>query len=315
MSVSGLAAANTPSSGCWGRVRLVHVVPILSIHALCLGAFWTGWSWTAAGVAAALFVTRMFFITAFYHRYFSHRTFRTHRLTQFLFALGGATAAQRGPVWWAAHHRHHHRHSDHEPDRHSPTLLGLLWSHTGWFLSEEGRRIDWSQTPDWRRYPELRWLERMHLVGPIGLIALLFLLGWALERTAPLLGTSGAQLVVWGFGVSTTVLYHATFTINSLAHTIGSRRFRTMDDSRNNFLLALLTLGEGWHNNHHYYPGSARQGFYWWEIDATYYLLLVLERVGLIWDLRRVPPRVYEAAREHALLPEHPMPAAGGPGS
>lgn len=288
------------------RVRLVSVLPILSIHLSCLGVIWVGWSWTAAGMAAALFFGRMFCITAFYHRYFSHRAFRAHRVSQFIFALAGATAAQRGPVWWAAHHRHHHRHSDHESDPHSPRLRGMLWSHAGWFLSDAGRRTDWAAVPDWARYPELRWLEKYHLVGPLLLISLLALAGFVLARVAPNLGTDALQMIVWGFGISTTLLYHGTFTINSLAHVVGSRRFATRDDSRNNWLLALLTLGEGWHNNHHYFPGSARQGFYWWEVDITYYVLRIMQACGVIWDLRPVPRRVYAAAEAaNGRPPEH----------
>lgn len=278
------------------RVRARDALPIVLIHALCLGIFWTGWSWTAVGVAAGLYLIRMFAITGFYHRYFSHRTFRTHRAVQFLFALLGTTAAQRGPLWWAAHHREHHRHSDHEPDPHSPGWRGLLWSHTAWFLTEKGRATNWSAIPDWRRYPELLWLERNHLVGPLLLIAGLSATGAMLSVWRPSLGVGVGQLVVWGFGVSTTALYHATFTINSVAHTIGSRRFATGDDSRNNWFLALLTLGEGWHNNHHYHPGSVRQGFYWWEFDPAFWTLRAMSWVGLVWDLRPVPARVYERA-------------------
>lgn len=282
------------------RVRLWDALPILSVHALCLGVIWTGWSWTAVAVAAGLYWLRMFVITAFYHRYFSHRTFRTHRLVQFIAALVGTSCAQRGPLWWAAHHREHHRHADDEPDPHSPSWRGFLWSHTGWFLTARGLATDWNAIPDWQRYPELRWLERFHLVGPVGLLAILAGSGLALESWAPSLDTGPGQLVVWGFGISTTVLYHATFTINSLAHTIGSRRFDTRDDSRNNWLLALLTLGEGWHNNHHFHPGSVRQGFYWWEFDPAFWMLRVLSWFGLVWDLRPVPSRVYEAGRARA---------------
>lgn len=279
------------------RVRLVDALPILTIHASALGVLWTGWSVVAVGVGVALFWARMFVITAFYHRYFSHRTFRTHRVTQFLAALAGTSCAQRGPVWWAAHHRAHHRHADEPPDPHSPWWRGVFWSHTGWFLTERGRATDWNAVRDWARYPELVWLERWHLAGPVLLILGLAGAGWALGAWFPDLGTGPAQMVVWGFGISTTLLYHATFTINSLAHTIGSRRFDTPDDSRNNWFLALLTLGEGWHNNHHYCPGTVRQGFYWWEIDPAYWGLRVLSWLGVVWDLRPVPARVYEAAR------------------
>jgi len=282
-------------------IRLVDVLPILSIHFLCLGVILVGWSPLAVGVCVFFFFFRMFCITAFYHRYFSHRTFRTHRVTQFFFSLLGATAAQRGPVWWAAHHRHHHRHSDHDPDLHSPSLRGVIWSHTGWFLTKRGMSTDWSAVPDWAKYPELRWLERHHLIGPALLIASLGAFGFIAGKLWPEANTSAWQMVIWGFAISTTLLYHGTFTINSLSHTIGSRRFRTRDNSRNNWVLALLTLGEGWHNNHHYFPGSARQGFYWWEIDPTYYALRIMQAFGLIWDLRPVPAHVYDAARRHGV--------------
>lgn len=266
---------------------------------MCLGLVWVGVSWVAVAVCAALFFGRMFIITAFYHRYFSHRTFRMHRVTQFVIAFLGTTTAQRGPVWWAAHHRDHHRHSDDEQDIHSPVRHGLLWSHMGWFLSDHGKYTNWKAVPDWAKFPELVWLERWHLLGPLVLMGGMFGLGALLEALAPGLGTSGWQMFIWGFAVSTTLLYHATFTINSIAHTHGSRRFNTGDDSRNNWMLALLTLGEGWHNNHHYFPGSARQGFYWWEIDISYYLLRGMQMIGMIWDLRPVPSRVYEAAERH----------------
>lgn len=282
------------------RVRPLDVLPILVIHALCLGVIWTGWSWTAVGVAAALYLIRMFVITAFYHRYFSHRTFRTSRLVQLLAAAVGTSAAQRGPLWWAAHHREHHRHSDQEPDPHSPWLRGVLWSHTVWFLTEKGQATNWKAVPDWARFRELLWVERHHMIGPFVLAGLLAILGWILATWAPGLETGPAQMVVWGFGISTTALYHATFTINSLAHTVGSQRFRTGDDSRNNWFLALLTLGEGWHNNHHFHPGSVRQGFYWWEFDPAYWMLRALSWTGLVWELRPVPAWVYERATTHA---------------
>ncbi|MBL0921025.1 MAG: acyl-CoA desaturase [Phycisphaerales bacterium] len=282
------------------RIRFVDAAPLLTIHAMCLGVIWTGWSWPALVAAGGLYLFRMFVITAFYHRYFSHRTFKTHRAVRFLAACVGTTAAQRGPLWWAAHHREHHRHSDHEPDPHSPWWRGALWSHTAWFLTEKGRATNWKAIPDWARHRELLWVERNHVLGPVLLVAMLALLGWGLSVWAPSLGTGAAQMVVWGFGVSTTALYHATFTINSLAHTVGSRRFRTDDDSRNNWLLAVLTLGEGWHNNHHFHPGSVRQGFYWWEFDPSYWLLRCMGWLGLVWDLRPVPAWVYERAEEHA---------------
>jgi stearoyl-CoA desaturase (delta-9 desaturase) len=256
---------------------------------------WVGWSWAAVGVAAALYALRMFVITAFYHRYFSHRTFQTSRAAQFVFAFIGASSAQRGPLWWAAHHREHHRESDLPPDPHSPRQKGVVWSHMGWFLSDSGVRTDLTQVPDLVKYPELVWLNRHHVVPVVALAVGCFALGSLLGAVAPWLGTNGWQMLVWGFFISTTVLHHATFTINSIAHKVGSQRYRTHDDSRNNWVLALLTFGEGWHNNHHFNPGSVRQGFYWWEIDLAYYGLLALERVGVVWKLRPVPERVYDS--------------------
>lgn len=278
------------------RMEFARLVPFIILHIGCLGVIWTGWSWTAVLVAAALYVVRMFAITAFYHRYFCHRAYKTSRAAQFLFALIGLTAVQRGPLWWAAVHRHHHAHSDEEVDAHSPVQKGFLWSHVGWLTSSRNFPTDYRIVRDLTRYPELHFLNRFDLIGPVLLLVLLYTLGAALEAFAPGLGTSGWQMVVWGFFISTTVLFHATCAVNSFAHTLGSKRFPTGDESRNSLLLALFTLGEGWHNNHHHYQSSARQGFYWWEIDISYYLLRVLAALGIVWDLREVPEQVYTQA-------------------
>jgi len=285
---------NLPPASHPDRIRWFRVLPSAAIHLGCLAVIWVGVSWIALLAALALYLVRMFAITAFYHRYFSHRTFRTSRAAQFVFALLGASAAQRGPIWWASHHRHHHRHSDEDPDLHSPGLRGFLWAHMGWFFSDAGMKAPVTTAPDLMKYPELRWLERWHIVPVVALAGSMFLLGALLGALFPSLGTSGPQMLVWGFFISTTVLYHATFTINSLAHVIGRKRYDTRDDSRNNFLLALITLGEGWHNNHHFNPGSVRQGFYWWEIDPAYYGLRLLEKLRIVWDLRPVPARAYD---------------------
>ncbi|NOT57400.1 MAG: acyl-CoA desaturase [Deltaproteobacteria bacterium] len=279
------------------RVDWLRVVPFLLMHLMCLGVVWVGWSWTAVSVAVGLYLIRMFAITAFYHRYFSHRAFKTSRGGQFLFALLGTTAIQRGPLWWAAHHRNHHRHSDQPGDKHSPRLQGFLWSHVGWFTARVNFRTNLRAVPDFARFPELRWLDRFDIVVAVVVAVAVYALGVVLETVAPHLGTNGMQLLVWGFFISTVVLYHATYTINSLAHQIGRQRYETGDHSGNSVLLALLTLGEGWHNNHHHYPGAVRQGFYWWEIDPTYYLLKVLSWTGLIWDLKPVPPQARETRR------------------
>ena len=288
------SGAGEPAAFGDRRIDWPRVVPFLGLHAGCLAAFATGASATALATAAVLFAVRMFAVTAFYHRYFSHRAFRTSRAAQFAFAVLGASAVQRGPLWWASHHRHHHAHADRPTDAHSARQHGFLWSHLGWFLSRGSFAPRAHRVADLARVPELRWLDRYDAAVPAALAAALYAGGAVLERTHPALGTSGAQMLAWGFCISTVALYHATFTINSLAHRFGSRRYATRDDSRNNLWLALLTFGEGWHNNHHHFPGAARQGFYWWEVDLAYYGLRVLAALGIIWDLRPVPA----AARE-----------------
>lgn len=283
------SAGAAPQAELSDRIDWLRVVPFVAMHLMCLGVIWVGVSWIAVAVAAALYALRMFAITGFYHRYFSHKAFKTSRPMQFLFALIGATSVQRGPLWWAAHHRNHHRHSDTAEDFHSPVTRSLFWSHMGWFLTPRGFATDHAVIKDLNQYPELRLIDRFDTLIPVALAVGLFLLGGWLERAHPQLGTSAAQMLIWGFFVSTVVLFHATVTINSLAHRFGSRRFETRDNSRNNVWLALLTFGEGWHNNHHHFPGSARQGFRWWEIDLTYYALRAMSVVGLVWDLKPVP--------------------------
>ncbi len=280
---SGTEAGNRDGSGGHG-VDWPRVLPFVAVHVGCLGAFATGVSATAIAVATALFLVRMFAITAFYHRYFSHRTFRTSRAAQFVFALLGASAVQRGPLWWAAHHRHHHVHADCPDDCHSPVQLGFWRSHCGWFLARENFATRLARVPDLARYPELRWLDRYDAAVPVALAAALFAFG-------------GWHFRVWGFCISTVLLWHATFTINSLAHRFGSRCYATRDESRNNAWLALLTLGEGWHNNHHRYPAAARQGFYWWEIDIAWSGLRLLAALGIVRDLAPVPLAIRDSHR------------------
>lgn len=281
----------------WADIDWLRVVPFVLLHVGCLTVFWVGFSWFALVFALILYTVRMFAITGFYHRYFSHRAFRTSRPMQFILAVLGATAVQRGPLWWAAHHRHHHVYSDDHEDAHSPVQHGFLWSHFGWFLSNEHFVTHTNRVKELSAFVELRLLDRFDIIVPILLGLGIYLFGDWLAVAQPELGTNGGQLFVWGFVISTVVLYHATFTVNSLAHVWGKRRYATTDQSRNNFWIALATLGEGWHNNHHHYPGSARQGFYWWEIDLTYYGLKVLAMLGLIWDLRSVPITIRESKK------------------
>ncbi|MEO5829889.1 MAG: acyl-CoA desaturase [Rhodanobacter sp.] len=279
------------------RIDWLRAAPFIAMHLACLGVIWVGVSPIALLVAAVLYAVRMFAITGFYHRYFSHRTFQTSRVVQFVFATIGASCVQRGPLWWAAHHRHHHRHADTPSDPHSPRVFGFLWSHVGWFLTPRNFRTDLARVPDLAKYPELRWLDRFDIAAPVLLAMAMYGLGVLLHHVAPQLGTSGGQMLIWGFFVSTIVLFHATVTINSLAHRFGKRRYETKDDSRNNLWLALLTFGEGWHNNHHFFPGSSRQGFRWYEVDVTWYALKLMAMLGLVHGLKPVPAWVLAKAR------------------
>lgn len=263
-----------------------RVIPYILLHLTCLFVFVVGVSWIAIVVFAVSYFIRMFAITAFYHRYFSHKSFKTSRFMQMVFGFLGATATQRGPLWWAAHHRHHHMHADTEEDAHSPRH-GFVRSHTLWFLTKKNFPTKEERVKDLARYKELKWLDRYDVIPPIIYAFVILLLGTYIEHVHPQLGATKWQVLIWGFFISTVVLSHVTFLINSLAHRWGYRSFDTDDDSRNNPLLAILTLGEGWHNNHHKFPASVRQGLRWWEIDISYYLLLLMERVGLIWDLKK----------------------------
>jgi stearoyl-CoA desaturase (Delta-9 desaturase) len=253
------------------------------IHLLCFGALWSGVTVEALILGLVLLVVRTFGVTGGYHRYFSHRAYKTSRVFQFVLAWLAQSSAQKGALWWAAHHRVHHKFSDQPEDVHSPIQRGFWYSHVGWIL-DDTTETRWDKIQDFAKYPELRFLNRFHLLPPI-------VLGVASYLIAGLPG------LFVGFFWSTVLLWHNTFLINSITHLWGKRRYETTDDSRNNWFTALLTLGEGWHNNHHHYQSSARNGFYWWEIDVTYYVLKVMSWLGLVWDLRPVPERVLEDGR------------------
>ncbi len=258
-------------------------IPFILVHlAAVAGVCVLGWSWKGLLLAVVLYYVRMFGVTAGYHRYFSHRTFRTSRAFQLFLALLATSSAQKGVLWWAAHHRHHHKYSDLPGDLHSAKRDGFYWSHVGWILAPRNEATDLTKVRDLASYPELRWLNRWWIVPPVVLGVGLFLAG-------------GAWALVWGMFVSTTLLWHGTFTINSLSHVFGRRRYATTDNSKNSLILALVTMGEGWHNNHHYYQRAVNQGFFWWEIDLTYYILRALAAVGLVWDLHTPPGRVRDA--------------------
>ncbi len=264
------------SPGRWRAHLSGARVPFYLLHAGAVAALFVPFRAELVAWLLASYLVRVFGITAGYHRYFSHRTFRLNRVWQFALAVLAQTSAQRGVLWWAAHHRHHHRHSDQEPDVHSPWWRTFWWSHVGWVLAEETETYDARKVADFGRYPELVWLTRHHWVPTVAYGAAIYVVG-------------GFDAFMWGYVLSTVLVYHATFCVNSLAHVWGTRRFATGDESRNNWLLALVTLGEGWHNNHHWCMTSCRQGLRWWEIDVTWYVIKLLEAVGIVRGVRGVP--------------------------
>jgi len=268
-SMSNAVTADRDHSINW-----IQSIPFFAFHVFALVAvFFVPFHWSYVVWAVALYYVRMWLVTTTYHRYFAHRAFKTSRVLQFLLAFLAETSAQKGVLWWAANHRHHHRESDQPADVHSPLQDGFWWSHVGWILSDKYTETREETIRDFARFPELRFLNRWYLLPPFLLAVVMFLIG-------------GFPLLVWGFFVSTVVLWHGTFTINSLSHVFGSRRYKTTDTSRNNFLLALITCGEGWHNNHHYHQNTANQGWFWWELDLSFYMLKLLSALGLVWDLR-----------------------------
>jgi stearoyl-CoA desaturase (delta-9 desaturase) len=276
-------------------------LPFFGMHVAAIaGVALLGWSWNGFLLAIALYFIRMFGVTGGYHRYFSHRTFRTSRAFQFVLAWLAQSSLQKGVLWWASHHRAHHKYSDGTRDPHSFREDGFWWSHVGWILAKSTEDTDEKNVSDLARFPELRLLNKVHLIPGIVLgVGLWFVGSW--------------PALVWGFFVSTVLLWHGTFSINSLAHWWGRRRYATPDGSKNSLLLALVTMGEGWHNNHHYYQRAVCQGFFWWEIDATYYVLRLLGAVGIVWDIHTPPKQVRDGGREVpplmaklALQPEPP---------
>jgi len=267
------------------NVSLASSVPFFLIHFVALvGVFFVGFKWWYPVLAVALYYVRMFGVTAGYHRYFAHRSYKTSRVFQFLLAFLAETSVQKGVLWWAGHHRNHHRDSDTPDDIHSPMQRGFWWSHVGWIIAGRYDETPEHRIRDFVKFPELRFLNKHYWLPPtIYGVALWALGGW--------------PVAMWGFFVSTVILWHGTFTINSLSHVFGKRRYPTGDDSRNNWLLALVTMGEGWHNNHHHFAAAARQGFFWWEIDMSYYVLKALSGVGLVWDLKQPSPKALAEGR------------------
>jgi len=279
MSANRFAGEPATNGRAQSDIIYPSIIPFLLVHVTGIAAIWTGITPTAVALCVALYWLRIFAIGAGYHRYFSHRAYATSRAFQFVLAVLSQSTAQKSVLWWAVKHRHHHLHSDTEADVHSPLRKGFLYSHIGWVFTREHDEADLAKIADFARYPELMWLHKHELVPAVVLAVLCFVIG----------GWSG---LVVGFFWSTMLVYHATFCINSLAHVRGRKRYVTGDESRNNWLLAIFTMGEGWHNNHHAFQSSVRQGFRWWEIDPTFYILKGLSFIGLVWDVKTPPAAV-----------------------
>lgn len=261
------------------KIDISGSIPFIVMHLCGLCAFFFDFNMTMFWLCLGSYYLRMIGITAGYHRYFAHRSYKTSRVFQFMLAFLAETSAQKGVLWWAAHHRHHHKHSDTDKDIHSPVTRGFWYSHIGWIMNGSTEETNWKYIQDFAKFPELRWLNKYFLLPPtLYAVAIWLIWGW-----------SG---LFWGFFFSTMILYHGTFFINSLTHVFGRIRYRSGDASKNSFLLALITCGEGWHNNHHYYQATANQGWFWWEIDLSYYSLKLLSWVGIVWDLRLPPAHI-----------------------
>ncbi|HSQ68190.1 MAG TPA: fatty acid desaturase [Polyangiaceae bacterium] len=273
-------------------LRHIPTFFVLAVHA---GAFFAPlvFTWHLLVAALASYVVQMFVITGGYHRYFSHRSYKTSRVFQFVLAWVGASTMQNGPLWWASWHRYHHRHADKPTDVHSPVLRGFRYAHIGWVMDGTHDRPPLDNIRDFTRYPELRFIDRFSWLPVAVFGAVTYLVG-------------GLGALLWVFALATVASFHATLFINSLAHGPARRprRYDTDDSSRNSLWLALLTLGEGWHNNHHRFMSVARQGFRWWEIDVTYYILRALSLVGVVRSLRQPPASARLAPR-----PATPRPA------
>ncbi len=269
------------------QFSILSTLRILLFHLSVVLVFVTGFSQTALVCFLLLFTIRMFAISAGYHRYFSHRSFETSRIFQFVLAFIATTAGQKGPLSWATSHINHHRYSDREGDPHSPVLGGWFHAHVGWLLGKGALPTDKTLVKSFMQYPEIVFLNRHHYIGTLSLVIGLALLGEFLSAHYPHLETSALQLVSWGFILSTLLVLHGTFLVNSVTHMYGNRRFDTHDNSRNVWWLLPLMLGENWHHNHHHKPGLATFSTVWWEIDFVYLGIRLLEKLGLVWGVRR----------------------------
>jgi stearoyl-CoA desaturase (delta-9 desaturase) len=275
---------------------IVTIVPFLALGAVC----WQLWAnllhWSDVAVFAIMYVITGLGITVGFHRYLTHRSFKTSRPLRAILAVLGSAAIEGPAISWVADHRKHHRFSDREGDPHSPhvghgggwkgALSGLVHAHLGWLFIHSERGAKRRYAPDLMKDPIVSFVDRTFVVWALGGFAVAFGLGWAIGGTwlAALTG------LLWGGGVRMLVVHHVTYSINSLCHFFGRRRFTTSDHSRNLLWLAIPSFGESWHNNHHAFPTSAYHGLRRWEIDPSALVIRGLEAVGLVWDVVRIDP-------------------------
>jgi stearoyl-CoA desaturase (delta-9 desaturase) len=274
------------SSTVRSPIRALTLTIFWVVQASALLLFAVPFTWGFVALWAVSHFLRAIGLTLAFHRYFAHRAFQMSRPARAFWALVGTAAMQKGPLWWAGNHIDHHKYADREGDPHSPKVSGFYYAHVGWFLDDtKYERLSLANPVmrDFGHVPELAFLDRYFWLPPLALAAGLYAYG-------------GLPWLVWGFCLPTTTLAHATFAINTVNHLWGSRRFDTLDESRNNPITALFAVGEGWHNNHHRYQRAARNGFYWWEVDVTWYVIRLMQALGIAWDVQPVPARVYAEA-------------------
>ena len=285
--------ASISVSDVYGRknsigLNLITTVAMTAFHVGAIAAFW----FIDTGAILAAFVLYVvggsLGIGLAYHRLLTHRGYKTYRWLEYFLTLCGTLALEGGPIFWVATHRIHHQHSDKDGDPHTPRE-GTYWAHVGWILTGQAMHHDTEilkrYVPDLARDPFHVGLTRWHWVPQV-------VVGLGL------LAFGGIPYVLWGVFFRTTFGLHCTWLVNSATHLWGSRRFRTRDDSTNNWWVALLSFGEGWHNNHHAHPVSARHGLAWYEFDFNWIVIRTLRLFGLVWDVKvaKVTQEMEEAA-------------------
>jgi stearoyl-CoA desaturase (Delta-9 desaturase) len=296
------------------RKQVINIVAVVVPAAALIAAIPLAWNELVGWRDLALFVG-FYFLSAFgislgYHRLLAHRSYQTYPALRAALAYCGALATQGPPIEWVADHRLHHANADEEGDPHSPhstegdgwvaTVRGLAHAHVGWMLRPRHDTDPVRYAPDLLREPAMRFLSRHYLAVVASGLLIPALIGWMLGGTL----VAALTALIWGGLLRILALHHVTWSVNSICHVFGRRRFETRDESRNQWLLALPSVGEAWHNNHHAFPTSARHGLRWWEVDASGLVILAAERLGLAWNVVRISPeqqRDKESWREPAL--------------